>query len=251
MSRSTYMLMALAPPAASAPPARVATISQIEGRPLGRHDHRRHRRDQQQLDDPRLGQRHIGTEARTSGKPDGLVHVKEHTRSVPGGPFQARAEPAQRLRSPPGAGAGPTASGANVLFPTIRFAIFFALVLPASWLLMPKPVRWRVFMIAASFFFYASWNSHYALLLAGLDRRQPGDGQRDPPGQGSTAPVGRRSSRRSSATSRCSVGSSTPASSPTPPATGSGGSGSSGGRRSRTCYCRSGSRSSRSKRSAT
>ena len=54
-----------------------------------------------------------------------------------------------------------------MLFPTIRFAIFFALVLPASWLLMPKPVRWRVFMIAASFFFYASWNSHYALLLAG------------------------------------------------------------------------------------
>jgi D-alanyl-lipoteichoic acid acyltransferase DltB (MBOAT superfamily) len=54
-----------------------------------------------------------------------------------------------------------------VLFPTIRFAIFFALVLPTSWLLMPKPVRWRVFMIAASFFFYASWNSHYALLLAG------------------------------------------------------------------------------------
>jgi D-alanyl-lipoteichoic acid acyltransferase DltB (MBOAT superfamily) len=53
-----------------------------------------------------------------------------------------------------------------VLFPTIRFAIFLALVLPTSWLLMPKPVRWRVFMIAASFFFYSSWNSHYALLLA-------------------------------------------------------------------------------------
>ncbi len=33
MSRSTTMLMALAPPAASAPPARVATISQSEGRP--------------------------------------------------------------------------------------------------------------------------------------------------------------------------------------------------------------------------
>ena len=33
MSRSTTMLMALAPPAASAPPARVATISQTGGRP--------------------------------------------------------------------------------------------------------------------------------------------------------------------------------------------------------------------------
>jgi alginate O-acetyltransferase complex protein AlgI len=54
-----------------------------------------------------------------------------------------------------------------LLFPTIRFAIFFALVLPTSWLLMPKPVRWRVFMIAASFFFYVSWSRHYALLLAG------------------------------------------------------------------------------------
>ena len=54
-----------------------------------------------------------------------------------------------------------------MLFPTIRFAIFFALVLPTSWLLMPKPVRWRVFMIAASFVFYASWNRNYALLLAG------------------------------------------------------------------------------------
>jgi D-alanyl-lipoteichoic acid acyltransferase DltB (MBOAT superfamily) len=53
-----------------------------------------------------------------------------------------------------------------LLFPTIRFAIFFALVLPASWLLMPKPVRWRVFMVAASFVFYSAWNTRYALLLA-------------------------------------------------------------------------------------
>ncbi|MGH8775477.1 MAG: MBOAT family O-acyltransferase [Jiangellaceae bacterium] len=53
-----------------------------------------------------------------------------------------------------------------MLFPTIRFAIFFALVLPASWLLMPRPVRWRVFMIAASFAFYAAWDWGYTLLLA-------------------------------------------------------------------------------------
>ena len=33
MSRSTNMLMALAPPAARAPPSRVATISQTGGRP--------------------------------------------------------------------------------------------------------------------------------------------------------------------------------------------------------------------------
>ncbi len=33
MSRSTYMLMALAPPAASVPPSSVATMSQTPGRP--------------------------------------------------------------------------------------------------------------------------------------------------------------------------------------------------------------------------
>ena len=33
MSRSTYMLMALAPPAANVPPMTVATISQADGRP--------------------------------------------------------------------------------------------------------------------------------------------------------------------------------------------------------------------------
>ncbi|MEY2569902.1 MAG: alginate O-acetyltransferase complex protein AlgI, partial [Acidimicrobiaceae bacterium] len=54
-----------------------------------------------------------------------------------------------------------------MLFPTIRFAIFFALVLPTSWLLLPHPRRWRVFMLLASFVFYASWNNGYVLLLAG------------------------------------------------------------------------------------
>ena len=33
MSRSTYMLMALAPPAANVPPSNVAIISQMPGRP--------------------------------------------------------------------------------------------------------------------------------------------------------------------------------------------------------------------------
>ena len=54
-----------------------------------------------------------------------------------------------------------------MLFPTIRFAIFFALVLPVSWLLMPRRRRWRAFMVLASFVFYASWNNGYVLLLAG------------------------------------------------------------------------------------
>ena len=52
-----------------------------------------------------------------------------------------------------------------MLFPTIRFAIFFSVVLPASWLLMPRHFRWRVFMVAASFVFYAAWNTNYVFLL--------------------------------------------------------------------------------------
>jgi alginate O-acetyltransferase complex protein AlgI len=53
-----------------------------------------------------------------------------------------------------------------VLFPTVRFALFYCCVLPASWLLMPRPFRWRLFMLAASFCFYAAWDWHYTLLLA-------------------------------------------------------------------------------------
>ncbi|MEJ7844199.1 MAG: MBOAT family protein [Acidimicrobiales bacterium] len=53
-----------------------------------------------------------------------------------------------------------------MLFPTIRFAIFYLLVLPTSWLLMPRPVRWRVFMVVASFGFYGAWDWGYTVLLA-------------------------------------------------------------------------------------
>jgi D-alanyl-lipoteichoic acid acyltransferase DltB (MBOAT superfamily) len=46
-----------------------------------------------------------------------------------------------------------------VLFPTVSFAVFFALVLPLSWLLMPHRTVWRLFMTGASWFFYgcAGW----------------------------------------------------------------------------------------------
>ena len=53
-----------------------------------------------------------------------------------------------------------------MLFPTTTFAIFFMLVLPLSWLLMPRGARWRPFMIAASYVFYAAWDWHFVLLLA-------------------------------------------------------------------------------------
>jgi D-alanyl-lipoteichoic acid acyltransferase DltB (MBOAT superfamily) len=54
-----------------------------------------------------------------------------------------------------------------VLFPTIRFAVFFCLVLPTSWLLMPRPHRWKLAMLAASFVFYGAWDWRFAFLLAG------------------------------------------------------------------------------------
>jgi D-alanyl-lipoteichoic acid acyltransferase DltB (MBOAT superfamily) len=54
-----------------------------------------------------------------------------------------------------------------MLFPTLSFAVFFAVVLPVSWLLMPDRVRWRVFMIAASWFFYGTADWRFVPLLAG------------------------------------------------------------------------------------
>ena len=42
-----------------------------------------------------------------------------------------------------------------MLFPTIQFGIFFPIVFIASWLLRPQPQRWKLFMIAASYVFYA------------------------------------------------------------------------------------------------
>jgi alginate O-acetyltransferase complex protein AlgI len=53
-----------------------------------------------------------------------------------------------------------------MLFPTTDFAIFFALVFVANWLLNPYPRPWKLFMIAASFVFYSWWDWHYVFLLA-------------------------------------------------------------------------------------
>ena len=63
------MLMAFAPPAASVPPMTVATISQTEGQPAFGDDHRRDRRDEEQLDDARLRQRDERPDPRAGGDP--------------------------------------------------------------------------------------------------------------------------------------------------------------------------------------
>jgi alginate O-acetyltransferase complex protein AlgI len=54
-----------------------------------------------------------------------------------------------------------------MLFPTVTFALFFLIVLPLSWYLMPKPVGWRVFILGASYFFYGYWNWHFVFLIIG------------------------------------------------------------------------------------
>jgi alginate O-acetyltransferase complex protein AlgI len=54
-----------------------------------------------------------------------------------------------------------------MLFPTIDFAVFFVIVFTGSWLLRPFPTRWRVFILAASLFFYSYWDWRYVFLLLG------------------------------------------------------------------------------------
>jgi D-alanyl-lipoteichoic acid acyltransferase DltB (MBOAT superfamily) len=51
-------------------------------------------------------------------------------------------------------------------FPTLDFAVFFAVVFPVSWLLMPYRRLWKLFMIAASYVFYGSAGEPFVFLIA-------------------------------------------------------------------------------------
>jgi alginate O-acetyltransferase complex protein AlgI len=53
-----------------------------------------------------------------------------------------------------------------MLFPTVTFAVFFLIVLPVSWALMPHERAWRVWILLASYVFYAWWDWRFVLLLA-------------------------------------------------------------------------------------
>jgi alginate O-acetyltransferase complex protein AlgI len=55
-----------------------------------------------------------------------------------------------------------------VLFPTIEFALFFPVVLALSWALMPRQHAWKLFIIAASYVFYAAADWRFCFLLAGV-----------------------------------------------------------------------------------
>ncbi len=54
-----------------------------------------------------------------------------------------------------------------MLFPTIEFAAFFAVVFAITWLLNDRndPKKW--FLVVASYLFYAAWNPNYLLILFG------------------------------------------------------------------------------------
>jgi D-alanyl-lipoteichoic acid acyltransferase DltB (MBOAT superfamily) len=53
-----------------------------------------------------------------------------------------------------------------LLFPTVTFAVFFSIVLPVSWLLMPHQRAWRAWILLASYVFYAWWDWRFVFLLA-------------------------------------------------------------------------------------
>jgi D-alanyl-lipoteichoic acid acyltransferase DltB (MBOAT superfamily) len=53
-----------------------------------------------------------------------------------------------------------------LLFPTIDFAIFFGIVFVLNWLLAPFPRYWKLFVLGASYLFYAWWDWHFVFLLA-------------------------------------------------------------------------------------
>jgi D-alanyl-lipoteichoic acid acyltransferase DltB (MBOAT superfamily) len=52
-----------------------------------------------------------------------------------------------------------------MLFPTIGFAVFFAVVFPITWLLNAHNTWKKVFLVAASYYFYAAWRPEFTLLL--------------------------------------------------------------------------------------
>ena len=53
-----------------------------------------------------------------------------------------------------------------MLFPTVTFAIFFLIVLPVSWAVMRRQRVWRIWILLASYVFYAWWNWRFVVLLA-------------------------------------------------------------------------------------
>ena len=60
-----------------------------------------------------------------------------------------------------------------MLFPTVDFAVFLCVVFLGHWLLNPRPLPWKLFMIGASYVFYAVGLA-FRLAARGRERRRPG-----------------------------------------------------------------------------
>ncbi|RME97835.1 MAG: MBOAT family protein, partial [Alphaproteobacteria bacterium] len=54
-----------------------------------------------------------------------------------------------------------------MLFPTLDFALFFLVVFALCWELRHRPETRKVFLLAASYFFYGYWDWRFTMLLAG------------------------------------------------------------------------------------
>jgi D-alanyl-lipoteichoic acid acyltransferase DltB (MBOAT superfamily) len=52
-----------------------------------------------------------------------------------------------------------------MLFPTIDFAIFFGVVYAGAWLLNSRPIAWKLWILAASYYFYAYYDWRFIFLL--------------------------------------------------------------------------------------
>jgi len=52
-----------------------------------------------------------------------------------------------------------------MLFPTFDFFAFFTIVLILNWLLKKNPLAWRLFLLAASYFFYSLWEVKFLFVL--------------------------------------------------------------------------------------
>ena len=53
-----------------------------------------------------------------------------------------------------------------MLFPTFTFALFFVVVLTVGWFMPGRRAWWKLFMLAASYFFYAYWDARLVGLIA-------------------------------------------------------------------------------------
>jgi len=52
-----------------------------------------------------------------------------------------------------------------MLFPTFSFFAFFSIVLILNWFLKRKPFLWRIFLLLVSYFFYATWDLRFLVLI--------------------------------------------------------------------------------------